>query len=59
LELTSDFDISNCYNLSEVNKKYGISETALQNLIKRFEIPKIKKGWYAYVPKKIIDTLLS
>jgi excisionase family DNA binding protein len=59
LELTSDFDFSNCYNLSEVNKKYGISETALQNLIKRFEIPKIKKGWYAYVPKKIIDTLLS
>lgn len=53
------FDISDCYNLSEVQSKYGISETALQNLIKRNSIPKIKKGWFAYVPKTVIDKLLS
>ena len=53
------FDISDCYNLTEVQSKYGISETALQNLIKRYEIPKIKKGWFAYVPKTVIDKLLS
>lgn len=53
------FDISDCYNLSEVQDKYGISETALQNLIKRNSIPKIKKGWFAYVPKTVIDKLLS
>ena len=53
------FDISDCYNLSEVLSKYGISETALQNLIKRNSIPKIKKGWFAYVPKTVIDKLLS
>ena len=53
------FDISECYNLTEVQSKYGISETALQNLIKRYEIPKIKKGWFAYVPKTVIDKLLS
>ena len=53
------FSISECYNLTEVQSKYGISETALQNLIKRNSIPKIKKGWFAYVPKMVIDKLLS
>jgi excisionase family DNA binding protein len=53
------FDISDCYNLTEVQEKYGISEKALQNIIKRNSIPKIKKGWFAYVPKTVIDKLLS
>ena len=53
------YDISECYNLTEVLDKYSISETTLQNLIKRNSIPKIKKGWFAYVPKKEIDKLLS
>lgn len=53
------FDITDCYTLTEVQDKYGISETALQNLIKRNSISKIKKGWFAYVPKTVIDKLLS
>lgn len=53
------FDINECYNITEVQNKYGISDSALNNLIKRFQIPKLKKGWYAYVPKTIIDKLLS
>lgn len=53
------FDIADCYTLAEVQNKYGISEKALQNLIKRNSIPKIKKGWFAYVPKTVIDKLLS
>lgn len=53
------FDISDCYTLTEVQSKYGISETALQNIIRRNSIPKIKKGWFAYVPKTVIDKLLS
>jgi len=53
------FDISDCYTLTEVQNKYGISETAVQNLIKRNSITKIKKGWFAYVPKIEIDKLLS
>ncbi|MBU0766065.1 MAG: helix-turn-helix domain-containing protein [Bacteroidetes bacterium] len=53
------FDIADCYTINEVLEKYSISETALQNLIKRESIPKIKKGWYAYVPKMVIDKLLS
>lgn len=53
------FDIAESYTLAEVQNKYGISETELQELIERNGIPKIKKGWFAYVPKTVIDTLLS
>ncbi len=53
------FDISDCYNLTEVQSKYGVSEKALHDIIKRNSIPKIKKGWFAYVPKTVIDKLLS
>lgn len=52
-----EFDISNFYNLTEIQNKFGISERALHELIKRNKIPKIKKGWFAYVPKTAIDKL--
>ncbi len=54
-----EFDENDWYNLTEVQKKYGISEGALQSLIKRNKIPKIKKGWFAYVPKQLIDNILT
>lgn len=53
------YDIPECYKLTEVQNKYGISEGGLQQLIKRNQIPKIKKGWFTYVPKSVIDKLLS
>jgi len=53
------FDISDCYTITEVQKKYGVSDHALNNIIKRNSIPKIKKGWFAYVPKIIIDKLFQ
>lgn len=53
------FDFTDCYTMTEATEKYNISETALNALIKREGIPKIKKGWYAYVPKPIIDEYLS
>jgi excisionase family DNA binding protein len=53
------FDISECYNFDEIQSKYGISETELQQLIQQNEIPKIKLGWYAYVPKTAIDKLFN
>jgi excisionase family DNA binding protein len=55
----STFDIKNCYTLTEVQDKYGVSESTVQQLIKRNSIPKIKKGKYAYVPTQIIDELLT
>ncbi|WP_047245719.1 helix-turn-helix domain-containing protein [Maribacter thermophilus] len=56
---TRAFDIKDCYTLTEVQDKYKVSESTVQQLIKRNRIPKIKKGWYAYVPKHIIDELLT
>jgi len=53
------YSIHDCYNLTEVQNKYGISEKALYDIIKRNKIPKQKKGWYAYVPKVIIDNLFT
>jgi excisionase family DNA binding protein len=55
----NQFDISDCYTITEVQHKYGISDNALNNIIKRNSIPKVKKGWFAYVPKTVIDKLLS
>lgn len=53
------FDVLEFYNLKEIQSKYGISQTALQNLIKRNSIPKIKNGWFTYVSKIEIDKLLN
>ena len=52
-------NIADCYNLTEVQNKYCISETALQNIIKRNGITKVKRGRYAYVPMADIDKLLK
>lgn len=53
------FDFSSCYTVGEVLKKYTISETALQNIIKRERIPKVIQGSFTYVPKFIIDKILN
>ncbi|MDW7691477.1 helix-turn-helix domain-containing protein [Flammeovirgaceae bacterium SG7u.111] len=55
----TQFDINDCYTLSETQDKYGISEKALYELINRNNIPKTKKGKFAYVPKQTIDQLLA
>jgi excisionase family DNA binding protein len=52
-------DISDCYTTEQVRNKYHISESGLRLLIIRYNIPKFRKGWYAYVPKTEIDKLLS
>ena len=53
------YNITECYTLTEVLYKYGISEKALHNIIIRNRIPKIKAGVFAYVPKTLIDKLLN
>jgi excisionase family DNA binding protein len=57
--INTKFDITEFYTLTEVQTKFGISEKALHTAIKRDDIPKIKKGRFAYVPKTAIDKLLS
>lgn len=53
------FEISDCYTLTEIQNKYGVSEKALHDIIKRNNIPKIKRGWHTYVPIPVIDNLLT
>ena len=53
------FDIDEWYHLKEVQEKFGISESALRNLIKRMNIPKVKNAGLTYVPKISIDNLLK
>ena len=54
-----DFDISECYTISEVQQKFNISNGALYNIINRNNTPKFSKGKFVYVPKPIIDKLLT
>jgi len=51
------FENSECYTLSEIQEKYSISETGLKLLIERNDIPKFKRGRFAYIPKAFIDKL--
>lgn len=54
-----ELDISECYSTKQVREKYKISESGLRGLIIKHNIPKFRKGWFAYVPKTVIDKLLS
>jgi len=54
-----EFNISECYTITEIQKKFGISDKALYEVIKRNKIPKLKKGWFVYVLKTDIDKILS
>ncbi len=54
-----EFDFSEWYNIIEVQEKYKVSYTGLNSIIKRNKVPKVKKGVYVYVPKVLIDNLLS
>lgn len=53
------FELAECYNLTEIQNRYSISGAALDKLLKRNSINKIKKGWFSYVPKTAIDKLLA
>ncbi len=51
------FDISQSYHIAEIQTKYGVSEKALFDIIKRNGITKVKDGKYVYVSKNAIDKL--
>jgi excisionase family DNA binding protein len=53
------YKIEDCYTVGEVQKKFDISDSALNALIKRKGIQKLKKGWYVYVPKVEIDKVFK
>jgi excisionase family DNA binding protein len=53
------FEISECYSFRELKLKFGFSQRGIEDFVKRNSIPKIKKGSFVYVPKTIIENLLS
>ena len=53
------FDISECYSTEQVRNKYNISENGLRGIIIKNNIPKFRKGLFAYVPKTIIDKIFN
>jgi excisionase family DNA binding protein len=59
ITLPSEFSISEYYTINEIQEKFGISQTGLQLLIKKHKIPKTKRGKFVYVPKGLINPLLT
>jgi excisionase family DNA binding protein len=53
------FNILECYSTEEVRLKYNISESGLRGLIIKHNIPKYRKGWFAYVSKRRIDDIFN
>ena len=58
-EKIEKYEVSDCYNLKEIKTRYGVSESTIQQLIARHKMPKIRNGKFAYVPKVLIDEILS
>lgn len=53
------YNISDCYNLKEIQEKYNISRNTINRIIVQNNIKKIQKGKFVYVPKMIIDKYLK
>ncbi|WP_312076461.1 helix-turn-helix domain-containing protein [Chryseobacterium sp.] len=51
--------VSECFSISEVQNLFKVSPTALQTIIKRENIPKIKQGKFVYVPKVLIENIFK
>ena len=54
-----EYKISACYSLREAREKYGLSDSTLRVIIRENEIPTIQDGWYVFVPREILDTILA
>lgn len=54
-----EYNISDCYNMKEIQDKFGVSGKALYGIIQRNNIPKMSKGKFVYIPKVMIDKILN
>lgn len=59
IEEKPNFEIGNCYTLSEVSKKFNANPSTVSNAIRKNNIPKKKVGSFVYVPKKQIDEIFD
>lgn len=54
-----NFEIGNCYTISEVIEKFNANPSTVSNVIKRNKIPTKKVGSFVYVPKNLIDKIFD
>ncbi|WBV54145.1 helix-turn-helix domain-containing protein [Chryseobacterium gambrini] len=55
----NEFEVGNCYTLSEVSQKYNANPSTVSGIIRKNNIPKKKVGSFVYVPKKRIDEIFD
>jgi len=51
-------DLNDCYTVNEMQERFGISNGALYNLIRRESVPRFTKGKHTYIRKTDIERLL-
>jgi len=54
-----NFEVGNCYTISEVSEKFHADPGTVTNVIKRNKIPTKKVGSFVYVPKNLIDKIFD
>lgn len=54
-----NFEVGNCYTISEISSKFHADPGTITNLIKRNKIPTKKVGSFVYVPKNLIDKIFD
>ena len=53
------FEVGNCYTITEASQKFHADPSTIYKAIKRYNIPTKKVGSFVYVPKTLMDNILS
>ena len=54
-----NFEVGNCYTISEASAKFHADPSTVYNAIKRNKIPTKQVGSFVYVPKNLIDEIFD
>ena len=54
-----NFEVGNCYTISEISSKFYADPETVTNLIKINKIPTKKVGSFVYVPKNLLDEIID
>jgi excisionase family DNA binding protein len=53
------YNESECYKITEVSEKFGVSPSTVNKTLRRNSIPRRQVGKFVYVPKEQIDRIFS
>lgn len=53
------YEPDECYTINEISKKYGVSLSTVDKVIRRNSIPKRQIGKFVYAPKEQIDKIFG